>query len=211
MSLLESRPLYRSQQARSEIRGRRLAEAARGVDWLLVLITSALCVAGALSVYAATRNGLAAHGRNPHAYLDRDLINAAVGTALALPLAFIDYRSLRALAPFLYAGAMLALLLVLSPAGSRINGAHAWFTFGSVQLEPSEFAKLAIILLGAGLLGEPRDTPSGQPRARDVLLTLAAAGVPCCSSWPSRHWALRSWWRSSWSCCLSSETHRLGG
>ncbi len=43
-----------------------------GVDWVLLAAVAALCVAGAVSVYAATRNGLVAQHRNPLAYLQRD-------------------------------------------------------------------------------------------------------------------------------------------
>src|SRR5664280_375361 len=64
----------------------RLRRRAGGVDWLLIAAAAALCLAGALSVYAATRNGLRAQGRNPAGYLVRDLVNIAVGAALAFPV-----------------------------------------------------------------------------------------------------------------------------
>ncbi len=148
------------------------------LDWALVLSTALLCAIGALSVYAATRNGQMALGRSGATYLKRDLINLAAGLTLASPAAFIDYRQLRTLAPALYGGICVLLVLVLVPhVGSTINGAHAWFSFGPVQLEPSEFVKVALILFLAGVLSERRDRET-DPQLRDVLFALVAAGFP---------------------------------
>lgn len=144
---------------------------------LLVCTTLVLCAIGALSVYAATSNTLRAGGHSATAYLKRDIINFVVGGVLAVPVARVDYRSLRATAPLLYAGVCVALLAVLSPLGSTINGAHGWFSLGPVQLEPSEFAKLAVILLLAGLLSERRDREP-EPHREEIWLALAAAGLP---------------------------------
>jgi len=69
---------------------RRLA----GVDLMLLLAVAGLCTAGA-SVYAATRNSLLVQHRNPMAYLQRDLLNDAVGLLIAVPVALLPGRVLR--------------------------------------------------------------------------------------------------------------------
>jgi len=155
----------------------RLRRRAGGVDWLLIAAAAALCLAGALSVYAATRNGLRAQGRNPAGYLVRDLVNIAVGAALAFPVFIGDYRRLRAVAPLLYAAVCAALLVVLSPAGTVVNGARAWFALGPVQLEPSAFAKLAVVVMMAAVLASGSRHDPG-PTSRDIALALVLAGVP---------------------------------
>ncbi|MDP9100566.1 MAG: rod shape-determining protein RodA [Actinomycetota bacterium] len=147
------------------------------VDWILLVATLVLVTIGALSVYAATRNQFLAQGRSGTTYLKRDLINLVVGATLASPAAFIDYRQLRTLAPAMYGGLCFLLVLVLSPVGATINGAHAWFALGPVQLEPSEFMKVALILFLAGVLSERRDREP-DPHVRDVLFALVAAGIP---------------------------------
>src|SRR5664280_1655936 len=154
----------------------RLRGRAGGVDRLLIA-AAALCLAGALSVYAATRNGLRAQGRNPAGYLVRDLVNIAVGAALAFPVSIGDYRRLRAVAPLLYAAVCAALLVVLSPAGTVVNGARAWFALGPVQLEPSAFAKLAVVVMMAAVLASGSRHDPG-PTTRDIALALVLAGVP---------------------------------
>jgi rod shape determining protein RodA len=114
----------------------------------------------------------------PTAFLKRHLINAAIGLALASVAALVDYRSLRAYAPVVYVASCLGLVAVLSPLGKTINGAHSWIVLGGgFQVQPSEFAKVALVVGMAMLLAEQRDAEDG-PRSSDVLLVLALAAVP---------------------------------
>ncbi|WP_322779726.1 rod shape-determining protein RodA [Frankia sp. Cas4] len=148
-----------------------------GIDWILVGLTAALCGAGALCIYAATAAGLTAGGASPYRYLERDLVNLAIGSLLCAGATVCNYRLLAALAPVLYAGTCVLLLAVLTPLGSRVNGAHAWFSLGSQQFEPSELTKIVVILMVAGLLCQP---PDGEvrPRTRDLVLCLALVMLP---------------------------------
>lgn len=147
------------------------------LDTTLIVATVALSIVGALSVYAATRNHLVMTGRPSNAYLTRDLLNFAVSAALSIPIVLVDYRQLHIVAPLAYVTMLGLLALVLTPLGQRINGAHAWFSFGPVQLEPSEFSKLVVILLLAGLLSKRQDRETA-PRFRTIMFSLAMAGLP---------------------------------
>jgi rod shape determining protein RodA len=91
----------------------------------------------------------------------------------------VDYRWLRAYTPFIYGGSVFLLLLPFVPGiGTTIAGARAWIDLpGGMTLQPSEFAKVAVILMMAVLLSEKRDVES-EPRDRDVLLALAVALFP---------------------------------
>src|SRR5207244_954116 len=83
---------------------------------------------------------------------------------------------LRTWAPLFYGGTVLGLLAVLSPIGSAINGAHAWISLpGGFQVEPSEFAKVALILVTAMIFSQARVGISGGPGVRSLLITLACA------------------------------------
>jgi rod shape determining protein RodA len=155
----------------------RLRGAAKGTDRVLLSAVLLLATIGMVSVYAATRNHLLMIGRPGTSYLTRDLLNLAVGTLLATPVALMDYRQLRSWAPVLYGGTLLCLLAVLTPIGSSINGAHGWFSLGPVQLEPSEFAKLSVILLLSTVLSERRDRELAPSRA-DIWFALLAGGLP---------------------------------
>jgi cell division protein FtsW len=65
----------------------------------------------------------------------------------------VDYRHWRRLAPVLMVGSAVALLAVLVPGiGLEVNGARAWIGVGSFTVQPSELAKLALVLFLADLL-----------------------------------------------------------
>jgi rod shape determining protein RodA len=149
-----------------------------GVDWVLLLAVVGLCLAGAASVYAATRNSLLVQHRNPMAYLQRDLLNDAVGLLIAVPVAWLPGRVLRSCVRGFYALVVLLLIVVLVPGiGSVINGARAWFSLGVAQLEPSEFAKIAVVAVLAELLARRQDNTE-HPAHRDVILALLTVAVP---------------------------------
>jgi rod shape determining protein RodA len=152
--------------------------ALRRLDWLLALAVAGLVVMGSLLVWSATRQRMLDAELEPTAFLKRHLINAAIGLALASVAALVDYRSLRAYAPVVYVASCLGLVAVLSPLGKTINGAHSWIVLGGgFQVQPSEFAKVALVVGMAMLLAEQRDAEDG-PRSSDVLLVLALAAVP---------------------------------
>jgi rod shape determining protein RodA len=155
------------------------------MDWLLVMVVLALSAIGTLLVWSATEPSLAAAGQDPRTYLKKQLLNVVIGLVLMAAVSFADTRQLRTWAPLLYGLTLLALLAVLTPAGSAINGAHAWFSLpGGFQVEPSEFAKVALVLVTATVFGRARTgspgmpgSPggSGVPGVRSLLLALACA------------------------------------
>jgi len=150
----------------------------RRLDWVLLLAVSALVSVGGLLVWSATREREIAHGLDPQTFLKRHIINAILGLALGTAAALVDYRALRAYAPIVYGASCLGLLAVLSPLGSTINGAHSWIVLpAGFQIQPSEFAKLAIVVGMAMLLGEKRDGED-RPRDLDVITALALCALP---------------------------------
>ncbi|MGZ6791863.1 MAG: rod shape-determining protein RodA [Mycobacteriales bacterium] len=150
----------------------------RQLDWVLLLSVLLLVVVGGLLIWSATRQREIALGADPQAFLKKHVINAVLGLGLGTAAALIDYRSLRAYAPFIYGLSCLGLVAVLSPLGSTINGAHSWIVLpAGFQIQPSEFAKLAIVVGMAMLLGEKRDGES-RPRDSDVVQVLGLCALP---------------------------------
>ena len=145
----------------------------RQMDWLLVVVVSGLSAIGILLVWSATQPSLAAAGEDPRSYLKKQLLWAVIGLLLMFAVSFVDSRRLRSWAPLVYGATLLGLVAVLSPLGSDINGAHAWISLpGGFQVEPSEFAKVALILMVATVFSRARGT---RPGLRSVLLALAVA------------------------------------
>ena len=155
---------------------------ARSLDWLLILVTCALTAGGTVLVWAATEPALRAAGLDPHSYLKKAVLWAVLGLALMVVISLIDYRRIRRLTPALYALSLLLLLAVLA-VGQSVNGAKAWIALpGGFQVEPSEFAKLGLILACAWLLSRRKplvpgqaDKDAGRARLRDVALAVLAA------------------------------------
>ena len=149
----------------------------RRIDWILMLAVLALCAMGALLVWGATRPHNIQIGADPNSALKRDVLNIGIGIALGSVAAIVDYRTIRAFAPVVYLASLVGLVAVLVH-GVTINGSHSWIHLGpGLEIQPSEFAKLALIVLAAMLLGERRDSAIA-PEGRDVWLTLAASAVP---------------------------------
>ncbi|HEY6331195.1 MAG TPA: FtsW/RodA/SpoVE family cell cycle protein [Blastocatellia bacterium] len=79
----------------------------------------------------------------------KQLIYLGVGIVLAVGLAFTDYRQiLMVVAPFFYLLVILMLVMVLVGFGVKVNGNTSWLRLpGGIKFQPSEFAKLAVILM----------------------------------------------------------------
>ena len=149
----------------------------RRLDWVLMIAVAMLCTLGALLVWGATKPGNVAHGLDPNGDLKRDLLNIGIGVGLGSVAAIVDYRTIRAYTPVLYLASLAGLVAVLVH-GETVNGSHSWIKVGpGFEVQPSEFAKIALVVLAAMLLGERRDGESA-PDNRDVWWTLAASAVP---------------------------------
>jgi rod shape determining protein RodA len=153
----------------------------RHVDWMLILAVLALSLIGTLLVWSATAPGLAQAGANPHAYLEKQLLIVAIGLIMMTGVTLIDYRILRMIAPFAYAAGCLGLLAVLSPLGTTILGSHSWIPLpGGFQVEPSEYAKIGLIMMIAltfGAAGERSAQPGLRPLALAVACTVPVIGL----------------------------------
>jgi rod shape determining protein RodA len=150
----------------------------RRLDWVLLAAVLALSLLGTLLVYAATEPTLKAQGADPHQYLTKELLNIAIGLVLMAGVSLLDYRQIRMLSPFVMVVSCLGLLAVLSPLGRVVNGAKSWIDLpAGFQIEPSEYAKLSIILISAMILGELANGQT-RPRLRAVALTVGISGIP---------------------------------
>ena len=162
-------------------RGSRLLHrdsALRRLDWTLLLSVLALCAIGGALVWSATRQEALDTGGDPTAFLEKHALNVAVGLVLGVVASVFDYRLLRAYAPVLYVLSLVGLLAVLSPLGTTINGSHSWIVLpAGFSIQPSEMAKVALVVGMSMLLAEKRDAEA-EPRDTDVVLALAFASVP---------------------------------
>ena len=138
---------------------------------LLVLVTLALVAFGLVMVYSATSAPAAVRAADPGYYLKRQAIFALLGVVAMLFTAHWNYRSLRRLAPGLLVTS-LALLAFVLVAGERVNGARRWISLGPAAFQPSELAKIAVVVWAGTFLARRRAPASLRELSRPLGLQL---------------------------------------
>jgi len=143
----------------------------RHLDLVLVIVVTLISAFGALMIYTATRDRLQAEGLSPQYYVRKQLVFLLIGLVVMFVVAAIDYHHYRDWA-FLFYGGSVVMLLAVYAVGHKSKGAQAWFQVGSYQFEPSEFAKIALIVALASYSATFKGRLDGRGLA--VIVTLAA-------------------------------------
>src|SRR5215217_8804901 len=118
----------------------------RSLDPVLLLVSLTLSAFGILAVYVASTVSQQANATN-------QALGFVLGVAGAIPLALIDYRLWQRYLRPIYGLVILMLLSVLL-LGAAAGGAQRWVDIGPVQVQPSEFAKLGMVVVLAGYFAE---------------------------------------------------------
>jgi cell division protein FtsW len=127
---------------------------------LLLLLTLGLVAFGLIMVYSASSGIAVVNGANPLSPLLRQGTYAILGIGCMVGAARFRYRRWRLLAPLLMLIALIGLLAVKVPGiGVRVNGAERWIVAGPLTLQPSEFAKLAMVVFCAAVLTARKRPP----------------------------------------------------
>ncbi|MEF3274378.1 MAG: putative lipid II flippase FtsW [Chloroflexus sp.] len=126
---------------------------ARAPDRVLMATVIGLTAFGLVMVYSASFVEATVFYGNPFYYLLRQTTGAVIGISALLLMQRIDYRIWQRYSVYLMAGTLVLLLLVLILPSSmtEVNGARSWIRFGEgwlgvFSIQPSEFAKLAMII-----------------------------------------------------------------
>ena len=124
-----------------------------GFDQPLLWVVVALLAWGLVMVYSASialpDNPRFANYAHTH-FVMRHAISMSIGLVAAMVAFQFPMRSWEKMAPWLFAVALLLLVLVLFPfIGKGVNGARRWISLGVMNFQPSELAKLAVLLYAA--------------------------------------------------------------
>ncbi|QHV97451.1 rod shape-determining protein RodA [Spirosoma endbachense] len=146
------------------------------IDWLTLVLYLGCVALGWLNVYAAV------YSPEDHTSLFDMTTNAGkqmmwIGTTVILIICIlvINHKFFDSFAYLFYAFMILMLLLVLV-AGTNINGSRSWFKFGSVSIQPAEFAKVATALALAKYLDVPGINLS---RRKELMYIGGIIVLPC--------------------------------
>ena len=114
---------------------------------LLVIILFLVCF-GLVMVYSTSYYSGMRLPKNPDPafYLKKQIKSTILGMAAFVFCIFFDYKYYYKLAPWIYAGAVFSILLILTPLGVEINHARRWIDVGFSTIQPAEICKLAVII-----------------------------------------------------------------
>lgn len=135
------------------------------LDFVLLLAALALSAYGIFAVYIAGTD-------ERQAYAFNQGIGFVLGMVGAVPLALIDYRVWQRYLKYIY-GSLIFILLSVLVIGTVSGGAQRWVDVGPVQVQPSEFAKILMVVVLAGYMIEH---PINQNK--NFLKALALVSVP---------------------------------
>ncbi len=122
----------------------------RSLDLILIVVTYLIAFFGVVVLWSATR------GDGSH-YERKQLIGMALGTLGLIGMARLDYHHLTRIARQIYL-VNLILLLIVRFKGHDTNGSVRWIKIAGFQFQPSEFAKLAVIITLATFLEQRQET-----------------------------------------------------
>lgn len=114
-------------------------------------------------VYAISIIGILVIGSAKKSVQDEQILGLALGTIAMLVISLMDYTWVLKFYWLLYAGNLVLLLLVripftnITPLGKDVNGAVRWLNIGGFQFQPSELAKLILILFFAKILSKYKE------------------------------------------------------
>ena len=127
---------------------------------VLLLLGIGLVMLFSASYYTAYRDPTPPVSNNPYFYIIRQAAFAGAGIVCMYIISRINYQHFRWMAPLILAGSIFLLLLIFTPLGVEINQVTRWlyvFLVGGPTFQPSEIAKVAVVLFFAARLCK-RDT-----------------------------------------------------
>ncbi len=137
------------QRARASERARAAGGATRSY-YLLISVTGVLLGFGLVMILSASSVSSFTRYGSSFLFFKRQLVWALMGVVGMFVASRIDYRRWRGLGWVMLLICIGGLVLVLHPAfGTRVGGSSRWLGFGSIRVQPSELAKLALLLVAA--------------------------------------------------------------
>lgn len=148
------------------------------MDYTLAITVFALIVIGLIMISSASVVISYEKTGGNYFYLNRQLIFMAVGILAMIVISLIDYHFWRKIALPLMIISLLFLGIVLLPYfASSSHGANRWIILGPINFQPSEFAKLAIIIYLSGWLARRKDDVKSFSRGFLPFLLILAVVV----------------------------------
>ncbi len=153
---------------------------ARPPTYLLLVATIAvLNVVGLVMVLSASSVQSLSNYGSAWFFFERQLLWCTLGVVAFVVLARVDYRNWRKIVtPLLIVSVVLLLLVLVPGVGIMVSGSRRWLGFGSIRIQPSEVAKLALLLYCADVMARrEKDLHDWRLVLRPVLVVFAGVAL----------------------------------
>lgn len=109
----------------------------KNIEWGILICTILLIIVGLIALFSATQSA-------EYEELKKQIIWLAISIPVMIVVILIDYETIAKISPILYGIFFILLIAVLFT--KPINGASSWFEIGPASFQPSEFAKIFVII-----------------------------------------------------------------
>lgn len=142
----------------------------KNMDLGILFCIAILLAVGLVSLFSATQS-------TDYDEFKKQIMWIAISLPVMIAVIFIDYNTISKISPILYVLILIALIAVLFT--EPINGATSWFNIGSVSIQPSEFAKVIVVIATATYISTIQKKDKDEiSRPTRLLLALIIVGIP---------------------------------
>ncbi len=142
----------------------------KNIEWSILVCVSILILIGCVALYSATQGS----GNDE---LIKQLVWLGISIPVMIGIIVLDYNTIIKFAPIGYGIILISLIAVLFT--SPINGATSWFIMGPVSIQPSEFAKIFVILTLALTISKIQENGKDQiSKPIKLGLSLLVVAIP---------------------------------
>ena len=121
----------------------------KNMEWGILVVAIVLSIIGLIALFSATQGSF-------HDEFKKQIIWMAISIVLMVIVMLINYETLVKLSPVFYGISIFLLIIVLFT--KPINGARSWFSIGGFSIQPSEFAKISVILMMSNIIFKIQET-----------------------------------------------------
>lgn len=142
------------------------------LDWWIAVISLALSLFGLLMIASATRTGV--KGLDSSFFIYRQLLFLILGLIAFFILPMVNFRRFESFTLFLYLFSLLLLVAVFFVGEVRL-GAQRWIDIGPLSIQPSEIAKIFVLLFLASYFSKVKDRP---PSFKELVSSFLITALP---------------------------------